>query len=176
MDIKAHWETAGRKWRRSLGPRRVCIRWKKSLREEKVYLSVSEEEELSKSKADSWQEVTTLNHFISSSHYTPNLPPAPLPLSLLPLNVPLSPFPAAFSSSPLPSLSSRPHLLHCVSGSTAPSKWKVQVASYFAFQRKNVGFRAWHSKKIISLLPLIILWPFVSYDTLLSDKLTFYII
>lgn len=53
-------------------------------------------------KADSWQEVTTLNHFISTSHYTPNLPPTP-------------PFPitfAALSSSPHPALLSSPPHLH----------------------------------------------------------------
>lgn len=43
-------------------------------------------------EADSWQEVTTLNHFVSTSHYTPNLPLTP-----------------PFSSSPHPPSSLLPH-------------------------------------------------------------------
>lgn len=38
--------------------------------------------------ARSWQEVTTLSHFTSTSLYTPNLPPRPLPLLPFPLKIP----------------------------------------------------------------------------------------
>ena len=109
-------------------------------------------------QADSWQEVTTLNHFISTSHYTPNLPPAPLPLLFypLPLNFPFSPFPAAFSSSSS-LFSSLPRLLHCLSGLCW--KRKVRVALYSALHNKNV-FGAWLLAKWF-YLPKIILCPFI---------------
>lgn len=61
-------------------------------------------------KANSWQEVTTLNHFISTSHYTPNLPLTP-----------------PFSSSPHPL--SLPSLHFLISGQDCPVKWKVLLHS-----------------------------------------------
>lgn len=66
-------QATGKKRRGSVGLRRPGVWWK----DEKVSLTEGTEDGLSEEEADSWQEVTTLNHFISTSHYTPNLPPTP---------------------------------------------------------------------------------------------------
>ena len=117
LDIRGHRETAGMKWRGSLGPCVGLYLGDRIFDAGQIFYAGKEGESLSEcqwggrfveEKANSWQEVTTLNHFISTSHYTSNLPLIPLPLLHCHCPQTSSLFPSSFS----PLLSSPPHLLH----------------------------------------------------------------
>lgn len=72
-----HWKVGlsadMQKNKRCAGTSQTGVWWKDG----KVRATEGKEDRLSEDQADSWQEVTTLNHFRSTSHYTPNLPPTP---------------------------------------------------------------------------------------------------
>lgn len=132
LDLKGHWETAGRKWRGSVGPWWLCIWWKESLpqdQEEKVCLSVSKEEDLLKSRPildrrsphsiTSYQPHITHLIYLSLPSYSSFLIASDVPSLLLIFCFALLPFFHSFSS---------PTLLQTASELNCLKKWKVQVA------------------------------------------------
>lgn len=129
-------QATGKKWRGSPGLHRAGVWWK----DEKVSLTEGTEDGLSEEEADSWQEVTTLNHFISTSHYTPNLPPTP-PFSIAFAAFFSPPLPAALFS-PLFTSSSPLRLAGPRLRGKVESSGCVQSIMFGPWQRAwNTGFR-----------------------------------
>lgn len=141
LDMKGHWETAGKKWRGSLSLCRICV-WRKKSLQEKVCLSVSEEEGLSKSRPildrRSPHSITSYQPHITHLIYLP-----------LPSHSSFThcPWTSPFLLSLLLSLLLLPSFLHFLIPFTIflvgpPWKQKVQVALYSALHNRNLVFGA----------------------------------